>query len=88
MKRVYKLAVCGSDKDLTWSELKNEVDSFKKNFKNNLPKGHPVLIYGHKEVDFIVSIISCMSLGFPYIPIDTIYPKDRVDKIANIVKSA
>ena len=29
-----------------------------------------------------------MSLGFPYIPIDTIYPKDRVDKIASIVKSA
>lgn len=88
-KEFDKLAVCGSDKDLTWSELKNEVDSFKKKLqKYNLPKGHPVLIYGHKEVDFIVSIISCMSLGFPYIPIDTIYPKDRVDKIASIVKSA
>lgn len=88
-KEFDKLAVCGSDKDLTWSELKNEVDSFKKKLqKYNLPKGHPVLIYGHKEVDFIVSIISCMSLGFPYIPIDTIYPKDRVDKIATIVKSA
>lgn len=33
-KEFDKLAVCGSDKDLTWSELKNEVDSFKKNFKN------------------------------------------------------
>ena len=88
-KEFDKLAVCGSDKDLTWLELKNEVDSFKKKLqKYNLPKGHPVLIYGHKEVDFIVSIISCMSLGFPYIPIDTIYPKDRVDKIATIVKSS
>ena len=29
-KEFDKLAVCGSDKDLTWSELKNEVDSFKK----------------------------------------------------------
>ncbi|AXK49040.1 D-alanine--poly(phosphoribitol) ligase [Aliarcobacter trophiarum LMG 25534] len=84
-----KLAVCGSNKDLTWRELKNEVDIFKKKLQNyNLPKGHPVVIYGHKEVEFIVSILSCINLGFPYIPIDTIYPKDRLDKIVNIVKSS
>lgn len=84
-----KLAVCGSDKDLTWSELKNEVEIYKdKLLKYNLPKGHPIVIYGHKESDFIVSIVASISLGFPYIPIDTIYPKSRVDKIVEIVKSA
>ncbi|MFY9082597.1 AMP-binding protein, partial [Aliarcobacter butzleri] len=46
------------------------------------------IIYGHKEVEFIVSMVACMSLGYPYIPIDTIYPKERVDKIFGIVKSS
>ena len=84
-----KLAVCGSNKDLTWNELKKEVEFLKEKFsKYNLPKGHPVVIYGHKESDFIVSMVACMSLGYPYIPIDTIYPKSRVEKIVNIVKSS
>ncbi|MDN5043621.1 AMP-binding protein [Aliarcobacter butzleri] len=84
-----KLAVCGSNKDLTWNEFKSEVELFKeKLLKYNLPKGHPVIIYGHKEVEFIVSMVACMSLGYPYIPIDTIYPKERVDKIFGIVKSS
>ncbi|WP_026804534.1 AMP-binding protein [Aliarcobacter lanthieri] len=88
-KDSYKLAVCGSNKDLTWSEFKNEVDILKeKLLKYNLPKAHPIIIYGHKEVDFVISIVACMSLGFPYIPIDTIYPKDRVNKIVDIVKSS
>lgn len=84
-----KLAICGSDKDLTWSEFKNEVENFKtKLLEFNLPKGHPVVIYGHKEASFIVSAVACMSLGFPYIPVDTIYPKERLNKIVNVVNSA
>lgn len=84
-----KLAICGSDKDLTWNEFKNEVENFKtKLLELNLPKGHPVVIYGHKEASFIVSAVACMSLGFPYIPVDTIYPKERLNKIVNVVNSA
>lgn len=84
-----KLAVCGSDKDLTWNELQQEVEKLKKEILTyNLPKGHPVVIYGHKEAQFIVSIVACMSLGLPYIPVDTIYPQERVNKIINVVNSA
>lgn len=85
----HKLAVCGSDKDLTWDELQKEVEILKQKILTyNLPKGHPVVIYGHKEAQFIVSIIACMSLGLPYIPVDTIYPQERVNKIIHIVNSA
>ncbi len=84
-----KLAVCGSNKDLTWKEFEEEVLTFKEKLKKyNLPKAHPVLIYGHKECEFIVAITACMSLGLPYIPLDTIYPKSRVEKISDIVKSS
>ncbi len=84
-----KLAISASDKDLTWNEFKSEVEKLKLELlKHNLPKGHPVIIYGHKEANFIVSMTACMSLGLPYIPVDTIYPKERLNKIANIVNSA
>ena len=84
-----KLAVCGSDRDLTWNEFKFEVENLKKELTSyNLPKGHPVVIYGHKESKFVVTMTACMSLGLPYIPVDTIYPKERLNKIVNIVNSA
>ena len=84
-----KLAISGSDRDLSWEEFKNEVEKLKIEISQyNLPKGHPVLIYGHKEVNFIVSMVACMSLGLPYIPVDTIYPKERLNKISTIVKSS
>ena len=84
-----KLAISGSDRDLSWEEFKNEVEKLKIEISQyNLPKGHPVLIYGHKEVKFIVTMVACMSLGLPYIPVDTIYPKERLNKISAIVNSA
>jgi D-alanine--poly(phosphoribitol) ligase subunit 1 len=84
-----KLAICASDKDLTWLEFKSEVEKLKTEILNyNLPKGHPVVIYGHKEAKFIVTMTACMSLGLPYIPVDTIYPHERLQKIVNIVSSA
>lgn len=84
-----KLAISGSNKDLTWAEFKTEVEKLKITISQyNLPKGHPVIIYGHKEVEFIVSMVACMSLGYAYIPIDTIYPIERLNKIASIVDSA
>ena len=84
-----KIAISASDKDLTWNEFKIEVEKLKIELSQyNLPKGHPVVIYGHKEAKFIVSMTACMSLGLPYIPVDTIYPKERLNKIVNIVGSA
>lgn len=84
-----KLAICASDKDLTWNEFYKEVEQLKeKLLKYQLPKGHPVVIYGHKEAHFIVSMVACMSLGLPYIPVDTIYPKERLNKIIQILDSA
>lgn len=84
-----KIAISASDKDLTWNEFKSEVEKLKLELlQYNLPKGHPVVIYGHKEAKFIVTMTACMSLGLPYIPVDTIYPKERLQKIVNIVCSA
>jgi len=83
-----KLAVAASDGDLTWVRLRAEVGNTITKLKElQIPKGHPVIIYGHKEKFFVVSIIACMCLGLPYVPIDIIYPPDRVEQIKQQLKS-
>ncbi|SHJ01454.1 AMP-binding protein [Halodesulfovibrio aestuarii] len=84
-----KIAVSGSDRDLTWQELKFEVEELIETLRSyNLPTGHPIVIYGHKEVKFIASIVACLSLQLPYIPVDTIYPEERLNKIIETVQSS
>lgn len=49
-----------------------------------LPKGHPVVVRGHKEADMVVSMVACMMLDHPYIPLDLVVPEERVRRILTI----
>jgi len=77
-----KIAIAGSDIDFTWHDLAAKCQQLQAIFKQlQIPIGHPVVIYGHKEAFFPVAMIACMQANIPYIPIDKIYPVDRVKKI-------
>jgi D-alanine--poly(phosphoribitol) ligase subunit 1 len=83
-----KLAIIGEDRSLTWAEFHLEVNAFcvfleENNFVNSL---NPVIIYGHKQVEMIVSIYACIKLGITYIPVDLVYPINRILAIKNIAK--
>ena len=41
----------------------------------------PVILYGHKGVNMVVSIIACLLAKRTYIPIDLCTPKYRIKKI-------
>jgi len=85
----HKLAVAASDGNLTWGELEAEVDKLVCRLQSlQIPKGHPIIIYGHKEKLFIVAMVACMCLKLPYVPIDTIFPLERLKKIRNILNSS
>lgn len=78
----HKIAVAGSDKDIDWVMLKGLSTDLAARFKMlQIPAGHPIIIYGHKEYFFPVAMLACMQAGIPYIPIDKIYPEDRIKKI-------
>lgn len=77
-----KIAIAGSDLDLSWFGLKEKVEELTVKFRAlNIPKGHPVIIYGHKEYFFPLAILACIHSNTTYIPIDKIYPVDRIKKI-------
>jgi len=80
-----QLAVIGDDFELTWQEFRTKVNELVAFFKaNNLDKlENPIIIYGHKSANMLVSFYAMMKLEIAYIPVDVIYPKDRVSKIIN-----
>ncbi len=83
-----KLAVVGSEQEIDWTTLKNKTENLVTIFKDlNIPNGHPVIIYGHKEHLYPVVILACMHSNTTYIPIDKIYPLERVKKIIEITGS-
>ncbi|MCB0482054.1 MAG: AMP-binding protein [Flavobacteriales bacterium] len=83
-----KIAVRGSDGDLSWLELQSKVNSIEMVLKDiNIPKGHPVLLYGHKEKMYPVWILALMKNDIPYVPLDSIYPWERIEGIAKETES-
>ncbi|HTB08122.1 MAG TPA: AMP-binding protein [Bacteroidia bacterium] len=80
-----KLAFACSDGEMNWQEFYELVNKILNVFKSiDLSKGHPVIIYGHKEKLFPAAIAACFLYGTPYIPADIIMPEDRVKKIQSI----
>lgn len=41
----------------------------------------PVIVYGHKENEMLVSFLAAVKSGNPYIPVDTSVPGDRLQQI-------
>ncbi len=81
-----KLAVVGDGSQLTWAEFAQKVnelvDYFEKQGWKKLK--FPVILYGHKQSEMIVSVYALMKLEIPYIPADVIYPKERIESIRKI----
>lgn len=81
-----KLAVSGDDGALSWSEFREKVNALCQHFDQlalrNLEK--PVIIYGHKSKEMLVAIYAMMKMRQAYIPIDVIYPRERLEKIIQI----
>ncbi len=82
------LAVVGSDFELTWQTFEKKVlefSGFLKEQKVDL-SNRPVLLFGHKSANMMVAMYACIHLEIPYIPIDEIYPLDRIEKVKDIAK--
>lgn len=80
-----QLAVVGADKTLSWKELAASASLYEKKLLSlGLKSGQAVGILGHKQADYMAVVCACIKMGCPYIPMDDIYPKERVSKILYI----
>ena len=77
-------AVIGADRTLRWHELAEQAHAWAA-----LARAHgfaadvPVIIRGHKEAAFFVAMVGALLLGAPFVPVDTIYPDERMQRIAS-----
>jgi D-alanine--poly(phosphoribitol) ligase subunit 1 len=76
-------AVIGAGRALRWHELAAEAHAWA-----DLARMHgfgadvPVIVRGHKEASFFVAMTGALLLGAPFVPVDTIYPDERMRQIA------
>lgn len=82
-------AVVGSDRVLTWQALREEAGQWAARARaHGIGPDVPVVIHGHKEAAFFVAMAGALLAGAPFVPVDTIYPPERVRRIVEIVRAA
>ncbi|QNM97365.1 AMP-binding protein [Chitinimonas koreensis] len=77
-----RLAVAGEDGELSWAGLRAEAEAFRDRLvaADHRP-GRPLAVIGHKQTRFVAAVCGCLLHGSPWIPLDTIYPEARIERI-------
>lgn len=83
----HQLAVIDNQREISWFQFEKEVNDIcsflKENKWNQLAK--PVILYGHKQAEMIKVMYALMKLKIAYIPVDVIFPEQRILSIQNVV---
>ncbi|SSW70295.1 D-alanine--poly(phosphoribitol) ligase [Achromobacter agilis] len=83
------LAIVAADRSLTWSQLRDEARAWAGEARRHgVAPDVPVAVYGHKEASFFVAMVGALLIGAPFVPVDTIYPAERLRRIVEIVRAA
>ncbi|SPF33829.1 D-alanine--poly(phosphoribitol) ligase subunit 1 [Candidatus Desulfosporosinus infrequens] len=74
---------------LTYARLKTSSDSlatwlYDAGERGEIRRGTPIVVYGHKESEMLTCFIGCVKAGFPYIPVDSATPPERVRQIIEV----
>lgn len=81
-------AISGSDEALTWQQLSVAVTDWAKRYHHcQQSAGPPIVLYGHQQAEFAAAIYSCLLHNIPYIPVDCIYPQERLNEICQLASA-
>lgn len=81
-------AISGSDEALTWQQLSVAVTDWAKRYHHcQRSAGPPIVLYGHQQAEFAAAIYSCLLHNIPYIPVDCIYPQERLNEICQLASA-
>src|SRR5437667_3004037 len=83
------IAHISGDKRLTYGELRRRSDALAahltKRFGNNRS---PIAVLGHREPEMLIAFLGAVKSRRPYVPLDTVLPQQRIDKILAISRPA
>lgn len=81
-----RLAVVGSDRGLSWASLEKEAQDWVRRARElGARQDIPIVLSGHKQAAFFTAMAACLMLGAPFVPVDSIYPDARRQRIAQLV---
>lgn len=77
-----KPAIVFENKSLTYQEFNQKANQLARYLKEQgVNSQDKVVILADKSIDLYVSIIAILKLGALYVPVDSEYPQERIDKI-------
>ena len=77
-----RLAHVSGGRTLTYRELVRRSDALAARLAELLPRDtSPVVVLGHKEPEMLIGFLAAIKSGHPYVPVDTVVPPQRVERI-------
>ena len=74
---------------LTYGELRRHSDALACYPTERLGKdGRPIAVLGHREPEMLIAFLGAVKSGRPYVPLDTAFPQQRIDKILETSRAA
>ena len=80
--------ICG-DQRLTYGELRRRSDALAAYLAKRFGDDRaPVAVLGHRESEMLIAFLGVIKSNRPYVPLDTVLPQQRIDKILAISRPA
>jgi len=74
---------------LTYGELRSRSDSLACYLRQRFGDDRrPIAVLGHREPEMLIAFLGAVKSGRPYVPLDTAFPQQRIDKILETSRAA
>src|SRR6266568_6555036 len=74
---------------LTYGQLRRQSDALAWYLTERLGDDRrPIVVLGHREPEMLIAFLGAVKSGRPYVPIDTAFPVQRIDRILAISRAA
>jgi D-alanine--poly(phosphoribitol) ligase subunit 1 len=84
-----KIAHVSGERVLTHGELRARSDALAAHLHEQLgDDSSPVAVLGHREPEMLIAFLGAVKSGRPYVPLDTAFPQQRLDKIIAASRAA
>ena len=83
------IAHISGNRMLTYGELRRRSDALAAYLTNRLGASRaPIAVLGHRESEMLIAFLGVVKSRRPYVPLDTVLPQQRIDKVLAISRPA
>ncbi len=83
------IAHISGDRRLTYGELRRRSDALAAHLVERFGDDRsPIAVLGHREPEMLIAFLGSVKSRRPYVPLDTVLPQQRIDKILAISRPA